>query len=168
MIKLAFLSIIIIFLLITGISLFIPSHIRISKAINMRTTPEKVWEQVDDLGKWEQWNPFFSNLANKKVEYLDTSNGKWNAVKVETTTVKWKEKGAGEHIAEMQNGVRSPVFSGWKCIENSEADSITVQWYMDFKLGWVPWEKFGSLFYEKKYGSQMEIGLTNLKRMLEK
>jgi Polyketide cyclase / dehydrase and lipid transport len=168
MIKLAFLSIIILFLLVTTISLFIPSHIRISKAINMRTRPEKVWEQVDDLGKWEQWNPFFSNLANKKVEYLDTSNGKWNAVKVETTTVKWKEKGGKEHIAEMQNGKRSPVFSGWKCIEYSGADSITVQWYMDFRLRWVPWEKFGSLFYEKKYGSQMEIGLSNLKTMLEK
>jgi len=170
-IKLALLSFIILFLLITGISLFIPSHIRISKAINIRTVPDSVWSQLDDLKKWERWNPFFSNLAAKKVEYLDTANGTLNAVKVETTTVRWKEKNAGEHIAEMQNGNRQPVISGWRCITAdayAQVDSITVQWYMDFKLHWYPWEKFGSLMLEGSYGSQMEKGLTNLKTILEK
>jgi Polyketide cyclase / dehydrase and lipid transport len=167
-IKLALFSFIILFLVITGISLFIPSHIRISRAVDIRTKPDSVWQQVDDLRKWEQWNPFFDNLATKKIEYLDTANGKLNAIKVETTTVKWAEKKSDEHIAEMKNDNRQPVISGWKCMGNSGADLITVQWYMDFKLHWYPWEKFGSLMFEKSYGSQMEKGLTNLKTLLEK
>lgn len=169
MIRLAVLSFIFLFLVITAISLFFPSRIRISRAINIKTSIAKVWDQVDDLRNWEQWNPFFSNLASKKVEYIDTAGGKWNALKVETTTVKWKIRENNERIAEMQNEHRKPVMSGWRCMNNQvQTDSLTVQWYMDFKLGWLPWEKFGSLFYEKKYGSQMEIGLLNLKNKLEK
>jgi len=42
-----------------------------------------------------------------------------------------------------------------------------VQWWMDFKLRWYPWEKFSSLFFENIYGAQMEKGLDNLKRLAE-
>ena len=167
MLKLAFISLLVFFIVFTCISLFFPSHLRLSKAINIHTAPDSVWSEIDDLSRWRQWNPFFANLDTAKIEYLDTSKGRWNAVKVATTTVRWKEMKAGEHIAEMQNGDRSPVFSGWKCMKLS-ADSVTVQWYMDFHLRWYPWEKFGSLLYEGKYGSQMEKGLSNLRSLLQK
>jgi len=174
MIKLALISFIILFGMITAISMLIPSHIRISKAINIKTVADSVWNQLDDLRKWESWNPFFNNLSAKQVTYLDTADGKLNAVKVETTTIRWKEKNPEEHMAEMMSGNRLPVMSGWKCISNRQADSyaasdsVTVQWYMDFRLRWYPWEKFASLMLEKSYGSKMELGLTNLKVLLEK
>jgi len=173
-IKLAIISFIFLFLVVTGISLLIPSHVRISKAINIHTVADSVWSQLDDLRKWESWNPFFHNLATKQVTDLDTAGGKLNAVKVETTTIKWKEKKTDEHIAEMLSANRLPLMSGWKCIShnatasNAETDSITLQWYMDFRLRWYPWEKFSSLMLENSYGIKMEQGLTNLKAILEK
>jgi Polyketide cyclase / dehydrase and lipid transport len=173
-IKLAVISFIILFLFVTAISLLLPSHVRISKAINIKTVADSVWNQLDDLRKWESWNPFFSGLGTKKVTWLDTAGGTLNAIKVETTTIRWKEKNGDEHIAEMLSGGRLPVMSGWKCIISkqgdsyAEADSITVQWYMDFRLRWYPWEKFASLMFEKSYGAKMEQGLTNLKGLLEK
>ena len=154
--------------------MLIPSHVRISKAINIGTVADSVWNQVDDLGKWESWNPFFNNLSTKQVTYLDTANGKLNAVKVETTTIRWKLKNADEHIAEMLSGNRLPMLSGSKCIPGQQTypnfgtDSLTLQWYMDFQLRWYPWEKFASLMLENSYGTQMERGLTNLKELLEK
>jgi len=57
-----------------------------------------------------------------------------------------------------------PVISGFKTIRHP-GDSLTLQWYMDFKLKWYPWEKFRSLFYENIYGVQMEQGLHNLKEL---
>ena len=167
-IKLGIISFIILAILITGISLFVPSKVTVSRAVNMAAVPDSVWARVDDLHRWEEWNPLFENLASKKVEYIDTSNGHWNAVKVATTTVQWKEKKTDEHIAEMRNGDRSPVMSGWKCVTYPGRDSITVQWYMVFRLKWYPWEKFGSLMFEKQYGTQMEKGLSQLKSLLEK
>ena len=57
------------------------------------------------------------------------------------------------------------VDNGWNLVR--EQGSLTVQWYMDFKLRWYPWEKFSSLLFEKQYGTQMEIGLAKLKRLAE-
>ena len=169
MIKLALISICILFLVITCISLFIPSHVRISKIVEMRTDSATLWNNIDDLRQWEKWNPFFKDFGEKKVIYLDTSNGIWNALKVESTPVLKKGIIDGDHIMQMQNGQHSPVISGWHCVVNpGSPGTVTVQWYMDFKLGWLPWHKFGSLLYEKKYGTLMEAGLMNLKYILEK
>ncbi|RYY90244.1 MAG: hypothetical protein EOO15_03290 [Chitinophagaceae bacterium] len=43
------------------------------------------------------------------------------------------------------------------------ADSLTLQWYIDFKLKWYPWEKFSSLFFENSYGNMMQTGLERMK-----
>ena len=60
-----------------------------------------------------------------------------------------------------------PIISVLKVIRHQEGDSSTLQWYMDFKLRWYPWEKFKSLFFENIYGFQMERGLENLKQLSE-
>jgi hypothetical protein len=144
-IKLAFISFILLFGVITAISLFIPSDIRISKAINMNTSLDSVWSKVDNPGKWSEWN----TLSQKKA-------------------IRWIALNKDEHIAEIITANRSSLVSGWKCIQHSGIDSITVQWYLDFHLKWWPWEKFRSLLFEKTYGAQMEAGLSNLKTLLEK
>ncbi|HSU29099.1 MAG TPA: hypothetical protein VLJ68_12005 [Chitinophagaceae bacterium] len=144
-VKLALISIVLLAITITLISFFFPSHIRISRATNMKTIPDSIWYYVDDPSRWDQWN----------------------TVRLASTSVNWKEKNSNEHIAELQNKDHRPVLSGWKCISMPQADSITVQWYIDFKLRWYPWEKFGSLVYEKVYGAPMEQGLNNLKSVLK-
>jgi hypothetical protein len=58
-----------------------------------------------------------------------------------------------------------PVLNGFKFIKHAQGDSVTLQWFMDFRLRWYPWEKFRSLFYENIYGVQMEQGLGNLKEL---
>ena len=47
------------------------------------------------------------------------------------------------------------------------ADSTIVQWYFDFKLKWYPWEKFGSIIFDKQLGPPMEASLTNFKKFME-
>jgi hypothetical protein len=169
-IKLGIISIIFFAFLITGISLFFPSHIRLSKAINISSTPAKVWEQVDNIRNWNDWNPLMSGTTGKKTSYIDTANGIWNHVRIEQTDIYMISKSGNEHTAGMQSGNRRPVINGWVCIGNprNASDSITVQWYMDFHLHWYPWEKFGSLTLEKNYGPAMEEGLARMKAMLER
>jgi hypothetical protein len=168
LIKLAFISVVLLFCLITAISLFIPSHVRISKAINLKTVPDSVWRIVDDLQSWREWNPFFSSIPQNKMQWLDTADGMGKGFRVENTEVRWKEMKPDERVAELTNLTRKPMIMGWKCIGHTTTDSITVQWYTDFRLRWYPWEKFASLMFERSYGTKMESGLTNLKGMLEK
>jgi hypothetical protein len=145
LIKLAFISFIILFGVVTIISLFIPSRVRISKAINIHSMIDSVWSKVDNPDEWPAWN---SLSIDKKI--------------------KWIRRDSNEHIAEIEIRNRSTLVSGWKCIQHNGVDSLTVQWWMDFHLEWYPWEKFRSLLFEKTYGPEMEQGLTNLKLLLEK
>lgn len=62
---------------------------------------------------------------------------------------------------------RKKIKMGWNIIDGQNINSVTVQWWMDLRLRWYPWEKFSSLFFENIYGAEMEQGLGNLKILLE-
>ncbi len=166
--KLALISFIILFLLITGISLFIPSHIRISKAINVYANKPAVMTQISNAANWKNWYP---GLDSTKPLYV---NGKMKGIIFNQSDaknpvyIKIDKESENEITAQYVNKKRRPVINGWKIISYPAVDSLTVQWYMDFRLPWYPWEKFRSLLFEKLYGSRMEQGLANLKALVEK
>ncbi len=167
LIRFAFISFVFLFLLITGISLFIPSHVRISKAINIKADRDSVMAQIKDAGKWKNWYPGVDSAKLLFVEgkpkgvILDNRDS-LNPVHIIITNEKEDEVNAQFVTHKMK-----PVVNGWKTMTFPQSDSLTVQWYMDFHLRWYPWEKFGSLLFEQSYGSKMAIGLTNLKQLLQ-
>jgi hypothetical protein len=159
LIKLALISFVILFILVTVISLFIPSGIRISKATNIAAEDTIVYNSINNLSNWRNWHPALKNLSANEIQKLNDAT-----IRVKGTTISIVQKKDNELITEMVTDEGRPVFSGFKIIRHP-ADSSTLQWYMDFKLRWYPWEKFRSLFYENIYGLQMEQGLTNLKEL---
>ncbi len=167
-IRLLVLSVIVIFLIITGISLLIPSHVRISRATNIRARANEVWLQVDDMNSWREWNPFFSNVLPSQIQYNDAKENQPASMKIDGTLIKLKEKKPDERIFVMDTKGKKTVINGWKFINNAVGDSSTLQWYIDFNLRWYPWEKFASLLFERSYGARLEEGLRNIKKTLEK
>ena len=166
-IKLALISFIILFLVVTGISLFIPSHIRISKAINIKAEKDSIMAQIREPVRWKNWYPgidtvrFFYEAGEVKGLILDKKDSA-HPVYLAITKVE-----ADEITAQFVSTKMRPVVNGWKAISYPTTDSITVQWYMDFHLRWYPWEKFRSLLLEGAYGSKMERGLTNLRSVVQ-
>ena len=152
-IKLAIISFVLIFLLITAISLTIPSKIRISKATNLAATREQVFSLVKNENNWHSWHPIFSDSAALR----DWQSAKKTVIADTDST----------YVLQVQKDDRKPFITGWQLYHYPHTDSLTLQWYMDFKLKWYPWEKFSTLFYEKTYGVMMEQGLTRLKEELE-
>lgn len=140
-----------IFLVFTAISFVIPSHVRISKATNF-SRKSNVFAFIKDESKWPLWHPVYQDSA---------ARAQWANV-----TKKVLSDTDSSYILELQQDGQKPVINGWKLYQYQNADSITLQWYMDFKLSWYPWEKFSSLFYERNYGTMMENGLTNLKQQV--
>lgn len=147
-IKLVLIGFFFIFLVFTAISLLIPSHVRISKAANFKNGAN-VFALIKDESKWQQWHPAYQD---------STTRMQWASI-----TRKILADTDSTFIIELQQQDRKAVVNGWELYHYSHGDSITLQWYMDFKLSWRPWEKFSSLFYERNYGTMMEKGLTNLK-----
>ena len=68
-IKFALISVVVLFLLVTGISLFIPSHIRISRAINMKADRDDIMDQINDAANWKNWY-VLSGINNKIIIYV--------------------------------------------------------------------------------------------------
>ena len=160
LIKLAIISFTILFLLVTVISLFIPSNIRISKATNIGADDTLAFANINNLTNWKNWHPALQGIPENEIRVLNDSG-----IKVKGTTIVITQKKNDEFVTKMVADEGQPVVSGFKTISHQQGDSATLQWYMDFKLRWYPWEKFRSLFYEDIYGVQMEQGLNNLKEL---
>ncbi len=147
-IKLALISFITFFGLLTAFSLLIPSQVRISKAINIGAPQQKILSLVADTAKWKQWHPFFLSSQNPDMQ-----------------RVKIRPVSSTDSLVVMQwtSTGKNPLTNGWQVYKYSRTDSLTLQWYIDFDLGWYPWQKFGSLFYEATYGTMMQQGLERLR-----
>jgi hypothetical protein len=154
LIKLALLSIFFLFAVVTAISLLIPSHIRISKAINIHGEKDSIFKLINDTTNWKLWHPAF--IPND------------SAPKFPTIHIIQKSQSDSEIVMHLQQANKPEVINGWKIYNHPQVDSLTLQWYMDFHLKWYPWKKFGSLFYENTYGVMMEKGLDNIKQLSNK
>jgi hypothetical protein len=155
-------SIVVISVIITIISLFIPSNVRISRGIQISAPKDSVMNQIGNVVNWKNWYPGADSLKSYyegnviKGLVLDEHKKRYIVI---------TEKKDNEIKAEYRlPGKKIPT--GWLIAANNR--SVTIQWYMDFHLCWYPWEKFSSLVFEKVYHPQLQQGLDNLKHYLEK
>jgi hypothetical protein len=151
-IKLFIISAVFFFGLFTVISLLIPSNVRLSKAINIGAPRAGIMHLVADTGTWKDWHPAFKARGGEARAAYEVKTLLQNdsLVTVNFTTPK-----------------KQSIVNGWQLYRYASTDSVTVQWYMDFRLPWYPWQKFGSLFYESTYGTLMQQGLQDLKTAAE-
>ena len=138
-------SIVVMFLILTLVSFFIPSKVRISKAIDIRDQQSLLLPQIADESNWKNW--FF---VNEKAEQH------FNIVESGKTRI------VAEPVAKGKK-----LYNTWSLLSYPGSDTVTVHWYMDFYMKWYPWEKFSSLLLEKTYGSRMAESLEKLKILVE-
>lgn len=154
LIKLAVISFIVLFGIITAMSLLIPAHIRISKAVTI-SSKDSVLYLIKDTTQWPRWHPAFQGQHVKTVLQQNHITIKPEEESDTLVRMAWQQDG------------KVPVLNSWELHRFGTADSVALQWYIDFQLKWYPWQKFGSLLYEKTYGTMMEQGLNNIKILVE-
>lgn len=163
-IKLALISFLLLFLLVTGITFFIPSNVRISRAVNIKAESGTIIAQLNDISKWKNWYPGFDTLTlHKPLE----DSGRITFAEVRGSQIALKQDSMNHITATFNKADAQNTNMGWQVIAHEGSDLVTVQWYIDFKLKWYPWEKFSSLSFEARYGSMLETGLASLKSFLE-
>ena len=156
--RFALFSFLLLFLLITGISLFFPAQVRVSRAIDIHASASLIHAQLSQPDQWKNWFPGADTLNLIKeggnVVGIRTPNGNAILLKAVNREIVTATGSAG---ASIQSSM------GWNILGDSTAPHRTVQWYMDFQFDWFPWEKFASLLLEPRYGAFMERGLQQLK-----
>ncbi len=157
-VKLFIISTVVLALLLTAFSSLLPSKVRISRAVDIMDSPANILKKISNMKEWEQWNEYVKAIKIKSVAedsiYSDVLS--ISIVSSDNASVKtnWRQENRNS-------------FPGIFNLVSSQSQT-TVQWYFEFSIKWYPWEKFGSIIYDKQLGPQMEKSLQNLKQMLEK
>ena len=160
LVKLGIISVIVLFAVVYLMSLLIPSHIRVSRAVNISAPKDSLRAKLADFQQWKQWNELISKEDSDHVQcFTDSITSPQTtvikqSVTVDTLFTTWRQ----------QNKRSLQSTFAWQL----HGDVLIVQWYFDFQLRWYPWEKIGSIVFDKQLGPPMEKSLDNLKKLLEK
>jgi hypothetical protein len=158
------------FIIVTLISLLIPSRIVTAKAVSVQADSISLFNQVSDLKNWKNWHPAFK--SDSTLLKLGISTDKKNDVAT------WLQNGKQYTLLITEKSyplVRINVQSvGQKDVENIftvmpvlEQGNMQVQWQSITNLNWYPWEKFSGIFVEKMAGAGNEGALQSLKNYVE-
>jgi hypothetical protein len=164
--KLAIISVVGLFLLVTVFSLLLPSNVIISRAIDINAPLDSVYPLVSDLSYWPAW---MENYASSKTELSSASSkGKGAALKMGEVKVIINESDPKKISATWQSGESRPLPGEFNFIGTDTSGHLTVQWQFNQKVKWYPWEKFASIVSDKALGPFMEKSLDNLKNLAER
>ena len=164
--KLVFISIIVLFIVVTFVFSLFPADIHLSRVISIQASHEKIAAVVNDLNTWKDWNTLVSGNSSPSDSVSNPSSGEGAFIErgpmriiitrssMDTIATHWEQKG-------------NKQFNGGFAISEAERSGTYVEWYFDFHFRWYPWEKLGSIFYDKQIGPLMEKSLVNLKSYIE-
>lgn len=158
LIKLAIISFVVFFVLLTAIGSLFPSNVLVSRAVDISASPDSIRAYIDDYQKWNEWME-----GAKESEYKVTASDSIKAFYGNTiiTLVK-KEPNKWQHQWKAGNSVQL------SSIQIIPAGSVsTVQWQFEEHIKWYPWEKIGSMMNDKILGGNMKKSLANLKKIVQ-
>ena len=151
-IKLAFISVVVLSLLVTGISLLFPSTVIASRAIEINTNPAKISYFVSDLAHWKEWMSDWKEnevRLEKNTAYIGTQTVQLVSQTDHSVNYKWVATGQNPYLVKFE----------WTLLKDS---AYVIHWSFEQKVKWYPWEKFQTLLNDNVLGSKMELELQNL------
>lgn len=159
-IKLGFISLLVLGLLATCIGFLFPSTVVVSRAIDIKSYKQPVYILVSDLRNWKPW---VEGMNNPNVILYDSisamlGNTSVNITSLTDTTVvsSWKNSSSADQVSTI------------RLISDSSRKNTIVQWQFVQHVKWYPWEKFSSMMNDKIIGTLIEKNLSNLKQVAER
>jgi hypothetical protein len=158
------------FVVVTMLSLLIPSKILTSKSVLINAPKDSIQRMVNDLNEWKKWHPIFSQ-ASLVANVSNPSTSK-------NASIQWKSDGKQNSIvitAVSADDLRFNVDrKGERTVENSivivpmeGATEYLVEWRALNTSKWYPWEKFAGIFVSQITGPGYEAALQGLKTYVE-
>jgi hypothetical protein len=167
LIKFAFLGLIVLFAVLTGLSFLFPSTIRIGRSVNVAASRrQEVYAAVSDFGTWKKWNDFVYQSSLTNIRYSSPSGGAGAFLRSDQLRIGETQADTAGVLMnwDMVNGKQ--FVGGFQFLEENP-DSVTVRWWFEFHFRWYPWEKLGIFVYDRKLGPVMEESLGALQRFVE-
>lgn len=163
-IKLGLISVVFLFLLMTAISLLMPSAINISRTIDVIAPFDTVYNNINDVTKWKKW---YANYDSPNVSFTNKTVGEGASVTMNKTTVTIVNSSHDKIKTIWRSGSRT-LEGEFNFYQKNNAPLITVEWKFTQHVKWYPWEKFAMIVTDKTIGPVMEKSLDSLKQLVEK
>lgn len=164
-IKLALISIVVLFLLSTTIGLLFPSKVVVSRSVLIRQAPDSIMALIGDLNRWRLW----MDGVNENGLTITAGDGKTapSAATIGTTHIDLTARDTLQIKTLWMGPSGRGQSSGMALVPDSTGTITAVHWYFEQQLKWYPWERLGSLMNDKIMGPTMEKSLDNLKKLEE-
>ncbi|WP_207496658.1 SRPBCC family protein [Aridibaculum aurantiacum] len=159
-IKLALISVVVLFLIATAITSLLPSTIIVSRAIDIQASPRQAHEYVMDVRNWSRW--LYIEDSSQAAVPKSKSEINYNR-----TLITILSSTPQKIVTSWKTGDSDPMASEFNIISNEGAPVFTFHWSFTQHVKWYPWEKFASILSDKALGPFMEKSLDNLKKQLE-
>src|SRR4051812_35344748 len=102
--KLAVISIVLLFLLITAMASLLPSTVHISRAVDIDAPLDSVYTNINDLTKWNRWIAGYDSL---KTSVSGNTVGRGAAITLNNTTVSVVNSSREKITTSWQSGAKS-------------------------------------------------------------
>ena len=154
-IKLGLISVVIIFSIITCMGLLLPSHVNISRTIDINQSPDSILPYINNFFGWKKWVNALAQTDIKnpnKIQFGKSSINLYNSNKTQVNGA-WIDADGKEQKT---------------TIQLIEKDKITiVNWQFEYNVSWFPLDRFSSIVNDKVTGRMMEDNLAALKILIE-
>ena len=162
----------VVILLFVVTSFFIPNDYSVERKVNIDAQPAEIYPYVVDLREWQKWGVWFKRDPSMKLNYSgpDRAIGMRSEWKSETEGNGEMEITQLEHNKRVLYRLYFPDFdmgsSGVVEIE-STADGSVVTWRDEGSVDNNPINKFFVLMMDSMVGPDFEMGIENLKVLVE-
>ncbi|MFM7709677.1 MAG: hypothetical protein ACKO5C_02065 [Ferruginibacter sp.] len=157
-------------LLITGISLLMPSSVHSAESVTIYSSRHRIESQLHDLRSWPSWFPFSSDsITSIQFAFVQTS-GRFQAVewtqKNQMNRIElWRSDTSGIYYRWLSPG-KSPLVLHFSILPVQD-QVFSLNWTIHTITKWYPWDRFSGIFFDQQVKPGQKQALEKLKAMLE-
>src|SRR5690349_2021321 len=160
-IKLAIISFVVLFLIITSIGLLLPATVRVTRNITIHATQDTLYHYVSDVKYWKLW---MGVAKNSTVTFISKKTaGAGTKALIGSQRVDITNASKNEVVSVWESGSGRFMTGVFQLAGDTATGSTNLNWYYEQKLHWYPWERISAISNDKIIGPGMEESLDNLR-----
>ena len=164
-IKLGFISIVVLFLILTALGLLMPSTVRVTRNINIHASPGTMHDYIDDIKNWPLW---MESIDAKSISFSSgQTKGQGALAHVSTLSIRITKDDKNTVESIWKSGSGKEQLCVFEFYPDSTTNNINLNWYFEQKLHWYPWERLPAIANDKVMSPFMEKSLDKLKVIAE-
>jgi len=159
-------------LFLSAFTLLIPRHVTVTRGIEIPIQRDSLQAYLEDLHAWPAWCSWMGKDSIVTRRFVNASPGKeatvtWfpSAQPYNKNFISILQTIPGEVRLYYQFGRLLPASGGFTMTENGRGSTF-LEWKLEVRLRWYPWEKLSGIAMDKVWGASMAQSLKQLKAVL--